>query len=79
MIKFSDRTYNFLKWVICIVLPAICTAVISVGEVFAWQAYTDPISKCIVIVQTMLGAIFCIGNVHYYQENISEKANTEVK
>lgn len=78
MIKFSDRVYNILKWVICIVLPAICTAVISVGEVFSWQAYTDPISKCIVILQTMLGAIFCVGNVHYYQNNITEKANTEV-
>ena len=80
---FSDKVYNVLKWVIAIVLPAVTTAVIAVGQVFGWQAYTDPISKCIAILQTLLGAIFCVGNATYYaqqeQGEITLKANEEVK
>ncbi len=79
---FSDRVYNILKWVIAIVLPAVATATIAVGQVFGWQSYTDPISKCIAIAQTLLGAIFCVGNATYYaqqeQGSITLKAHEGV-
>lgn len=63
--KFSDKTYNILKWVVSIVLPAIATAVITLGQIFGWEP-ADMIAQCIVVLQTLLGAIFCVGNATYY-------------
>ena len=76
---FSDKTYNILKWLVSIVIPAVTTAVISLGEVFSWQTYTDPISKCLAILQTLLGAVFCIGNAQYYAKQAEGKITLAMK
>ena len=80
--QFSDKTYNLLKWMITIVLPAVATAIITLGHIFNWGP-AETIAQCITVVQTLLGAIFCIGNANYYkgqaEGQITAAANTDTE
>lgn len=59
-----------LKWLCMIAIPAICTAVTQLGQIFGW---TDAgiISEVGVIICTLLGTLLGISNYQYH------KASTE--
>lgn len=64
---FNNRTYDILKWCCMIAIPAICTAVTQLGQIFGW-ADAGIVSEVGVIVCTCLGTLLGISNYKYYQE-----------
>lgn len=64
--KFSNRTYNILKWVILTVAPALMTLVSALGVLYGWQN-TELTVAVIGAVTTFLGAITGVSSVKYNQ------------
>ena len=64
---FNNRTYDVLKWACMIAIPAICTAVTQLGQIFGW-ADAGIVSEVGVIVCTCLGTLLGISNYKYCQE-----------
>ena len=64
--KFSNRTYDTLKWVILTVAPALMTLVSALGVLYGWQQ-TELTVAVIGAVTTFLGAITGVSSVKYNQ------------
>lgn len=64
--KFSNRTYNTLKWVILTVAPALMTLVSALGVLYGWRQ-TELTVAVIGAVTTFLGTITGVSSVKYNQ------------
>lgn len=65
--KLKDSTYDFLKWLAMLFLPALATLVKVIFTI--WQLpYGNEISATIVAINTFLGAILGISNMAYYKQ-----------
>lgn len=66
--KLSNKTYDVLKWIVIIVLPALATLWVALAEVWGWPFCTE-IAMSITAVETFLGAVLCISTANYNVEN----------
>ncbi|WEB70529.1 phage holin [Aerococcus christensenii] len=64
--KFSNRTYNTLKWVILTVAPALMTLVSALGVLYGWRQ-TELTVAVIGAITTFLGTITGVSSVKYNQ------------
>lgn len=65
--KLKDSTYDFLKWLAMLFLPALATLVKVIFTI--WQLpYGNEISATIVAINTFLGAILGISNMAYNKQ-----------
>lgn len=64
--KFSNKTYDTLKWIILTVAPALMTLVSALGVLYGWQN-TELTVAVIGAVTTFLGAITGVSSVKYNQ------------
>lgn len=62
--KFSNKTFDILKWIAQIVLPAIGTLYFSLAGIWAWP-YPEEIVGTIVAVDTFLGVLLGISTHQY--------------
>lgn len=64
---FSNKTYDILKWVAIIVLPALATLVKVVFAI--WQLpYGTEIATTITAFATFLGALLMVSTANYQKE-----------
>lgn len=67
MFKMSKSTYDFLKYVAQIVLPAVATLYAAVGKL--WNLpYLTEIPATIMAVDFFLGTLLKISTDHYHEE-----------
>ena len=62
--KFSDKVYNFLKWLAIIVIPAIGSLYFGLSGIWGFP-YTEQIVGTITLVDTFLGALLGISTAQY--------------
>ena len=62
--KLSDKTYNILKWISLIALPALGTFYFALAGIWSLP-YGEQIVGTIVAVETLLGALLGISTVQY--------------
>ncbi|MGG5333730.1 phage holin [Enterococcus sp. AZ163] len=67
----SNKTYDILKWVAMIVLPATATFVGVVGKAFYWD-YTDLAVVVITAFATLLGTILGVSAAKYNNSDQGE-------
>lgn len=66
----SNKTYDILKWIAALVLPALATLVIALAGI--WDLpYGEPIGATITAVDAFLGTILGISSKNY-QAGIDE-------
>jgi hypothetical protein len=65
--KFSNNTYDALKWICTIVLPALATLYATLGGIWGLP-YTDEIPVTITAIDTFLGACLMISSHNYNKE-----------
>lgn len=64
----SDKSYNVLKWIALIVLPAIATLYTGLSGI--WNLpFGDQIPATITAVDTFLGALIGLSTVKYNKES----------
>lgn len=62
MIK--NKTYDFLKWLCLIALPALATYVLQVGEIWGWSEYVR-VAKTINCTAFLIGCLIGVSTVAY--------------
>ena len=63
----SNKTYDILKWIAQIVLPAIATFYVTIASL--WNLpFPDEISGTVMAVDTLLGATLMISSENYKKE-----------
>lgn len=70
----SNRAYDFLKWLVCIVLPALTTAYVGLSEIWGFP-YAAEVAKTSAVVCTLLGALLGISTAQYNKDVIYENHN----
>lgn len=71
---FSNKTYDILKWIAMILLPAAITLFGTIGSVLGWD-FTDKVVTIAVAVDTFLGTLLGISSNAYN----ARKTNKEVE
>lgn len=74
--KLSNRCYDWLKWLVCIVIPALTSAYVGLSAVWGFP-YAEPIAKTSAIVCTLLGAILGISTAQYNKDGKIEPPDEE--
>lgn len=62
--KLSNKTYDFLKFLAQIVLPALATLMVTLGNIYNWD-FTEETVATIVAVDTFLGVLLGIASNSY--------------
>ena len=63
--KFSNRTYDTLKWVALVVIPASATLVLTVGKIWGLPYY-DNIGATISAIGLFIAALIGVSSRNYY-------------
>lgn len=64
---FNNKVYNVMKWIALILLPALSTLIMSLGDIWAIP-YKEQIALTITAIDTFLGAILAISSASYKGE-----------
>lgn len=65
--KIPDKLYEILKWVSCIVLPALTTLYGVIGTTFEIP-YTQQVLMIMPAISTFIGSLIGISTAKYYQD-----------
>lgn len=69
--KFKNKTYDILKTICLIILPALATFYGSLGQI--WELpLTEQVVLTITALDTFLGACLGISNINYRKQNGGE-------
>lgn len=64
----SNKVYDVLKWIVCVVLPALATFYVTLASLWGW-GYSEQISGTITAFTTLLGAALMISSNNYKKNN----------
>lgn len=62
----SNKTYDILKWIDLIVLPALGTAYAGLAQIWGFP-YPEEITGTIMILCTLIGSLLGISSTNYYK------------
>ena len=65
--KLSNKAYDFLKWLVLVVIPALTTAYVGLSKIWAWP-YPVQVAETSAVVCTLLGALLGISTAQYNKE-----------
>ena len=68
---FNNKVYDVLKWVAGVVLPALSSFTLVLGQIWGWTEWTVPLGATIAALATFLGALLGISSIQY-QKNIEK-------
>lgn len=71
MKPLSNRTYDILKWLVVICIPACTTAFVGLDKVFGW-GYAEEVAQISAIVCTLLGSLLGISTAQYNKSQAEE-------
>ncbi|GAA2983861.1 phage holin [Finegoldia magna] len=66
--KLSNKSYDLLKWIAQILLPAAATLYVAVAGIWGFP-YAKEIAGTISAVDLFLGALLGISSMNYYKNN----------
>lgn len=61
----NNKVYDILKWVCLVVIPAICTLLVTLNSLWNWGLPIDAIVGTITAVTTFVGVILGISSEAY--------------
>lgn len=64
--KMSDKTYDILKYIAQIVLPALGTLWYALGSIWSWP-YLEQILGTITAIDAFMGVLLKISSDQYYK------------
>lgn len=62
--KMSNKTYDVLKWIAMVVLPAIAALYSGLSSIWGFP-YGEQIVGTLVVVETFIGTVLQISNAQY--------------
>ena len=70
--KMSNKTYDVLKYIAQIVLPAVATFYAGLSKIWTGIPYPVEIPGTIMLVDALMGALLKISSDKYNKENAEE-------
>ena len=67
MFLLNNKIYDFLKWIVMIVIPALTTAYVGLSGIWGWP-YAEEVAKTSAVVCALLGALLGISTVQYNKQ-----------
>lgn len=74
--KFTNKVYDVVKWIVVIALPAIAAAYSALGGVWNFP-YAEQVVTTINILATFLGALICVSTVNYNKDEKKKEKDKE--
>ena len=74
--RFSNKTYDFLKWVAQYLLPAAGTLYFALAGIWGFP-YGEQVVGTITAVDTFLGVILGISTIQYNKSNSSTEPSAK--
>ena len=74
--KFSNKTYDFLKWVAQYLLPAAGTLYFALAGIWGFP-YGEQVVGTITAVDTFLGVILGISTIQYNKSDSNTEPSTK--
>lgn len=74
--KLKNETYDTLKWVITLVLPALATLIQTIGRSLGFGP-TDLVVTILTSVTTFLGAVFMTSSINHQKNHITLPKHAE--
>ena len=74
--KFSNKTYDFLKWIAQYLLPAAGTLYFALAGIWGFP-YGEQVVGTITAVDTFLGVILGISTIQYNKSDSSAEPSTK--
>ncbi|MDM7320487.1 MAG: phage holin [Fervidobacterium sp.] len=68
--QMTNKTYDKVKWIVSVVLPACGVLVGTLGKAYAWD-FTDLAVTTISAITVFLGSVFMVSSKNY-QKNAGE-------
>ena len=68
----NNKTYDILKWISTVVLPALATLVLAIGQIWNVTVWTVPFGATIAAVSTFMGAVLGISSIQYAKQKGGE-------
>lgn len=69
--KMKNETYDILKWVAMLLLPALATLISTLGTIWGLP-WAPQVSDTIVAVNAALAMILGISTINYHREEATE-------
>ena len=70
--KLQNSTYDILKKVCLVFMPALATLILALGQIWHWQM-TDQVAGTITALDAFLGAILGVSSKLYWEEEAHEE------
>ena len=74
--KYTNKVYDVVKWIVVIALPAIAAAYSALGGVWNFP-YAEQVVTTINILATFLGALICVSTVNYNKDEKKKEKDKE--
>lgn len=71
--KLRNKTYDIIKWVVMIVLPALSALYVGLGGIWDWP-YIEQVAGTISCITVFLGALLGISSASYKKSTLDEEA-----
>lgn len=71
--KMSNKVYDILKWICLVIVPAVCTLLVTLNSLWGWGLPIDAIVGTITAITTFVGVVLGISSEAYK----SNKAENE--
>lgn len=67
--KMSNKTYDILKWVALVLLPAFCALYSTIGEIWGLSRVTEVVGT-IAAIDAFLGVVLGVSSTQYKKNNV---------
>ena len=65
--KLPDRLYDWLKWIVMVVLPALTSCYVGLSAIWGWPL-AEAVAKTSAVICTLLGALLGISTAQYNKD-----------
>ena len=67
--KLNSQTYDIIKWIVQVVMPALIVAIGTIGSSVAWE-HTELTMTILGAITTFLGASLGLSSAKYYKDEV---------
>ena len=71
--KLNNTTYDIIKWVVMIVMPALSALYVGLGGIWGWP-YIEQVAGTISCITVFLGALLVISSASYKKSTLEEES-----
>ncbi|HUM83642.1 MAG TPA: phage holin [Lachnospiraceae bacterium] len=64
----SNKTYDTLKWIAQVLIPALSTLYVALGTIWGWP-YLEAVAGSLAAIDTFMGVLLGVSSINYQKTN----------